>query len=230
MKQDAKPAAPPPPKSRAPEMLLIAAVAASSFAIGAVFGFTLGLLATRTGKDLVESVQRSERPAIVSSTRRVDRERFFIRYPANWKVDVTDDDYNPDHLFAIQSPGQAFVMFAFYKHPSELSELLEAQADDFAKIIDDMKRTDFDNWGFYSGKGALLKGKIMGSPATVRVFAHSTGRTSFVVVEQRFDDHLAMVKPGFDLIEESFRLKEKKAEEQDNKLDGEDKENGDSGR
>ena len=90
--------------------VLVAAVILS-LVIGGIAGFVLGIASTRAGKAFIRGMVEAEKNAEVTHPQKLVREKFELEYPSNWKIDAEDKDYDPDHMFSIDSPGNAFVMF-----------------------------------------------------------------------------------------------------------------------
>jgi len=178
--------------------------------VGGAVGFLLGLGATKAGKAFLNELASEEAPADVANPQEISRPHFALKFPGNWKVDADDEDYDPDQLFSIDSPGSSFVMLAITDVPMDPAEQVQAQVESFVpKVIRDPARTPFSRWGNYAGKGLLLKGKmILGLPGGLRVFSHSSESRSFVVVESYYDEDLEDVGPGFKLIESTFELRD----------------------
>lgn len=180
-----------------------------SLAIGGVVGFGAGVVAVKAGRDLFVGMFASERAATVATPTTVDRPSFVFQHAGNWRVDATDKDYDADHSFSVETPGQSFVMFQIAEGDLEPKAVVETHAAlQMAKVIKQATRTSFTKWGAYTGEGALLTGKHLGlTPGTVRIFAFRVGERTYTVVESTYDDDRANVEPGFRLIERSFRVK-----------------------
>ena len=154
----------------------------------------------------MEDMFSDEAPADVSRPRQMVRESFRLHYPGNWRIDSADGDYDPDHLFSIDSPGSSFAMFILFDFSSEPKENLDEQVQQFSKLIKTSESSRFQSWGKFKGHGVHLQGHLLGMKGGVKIFSHSSSHRSFVVVNQYFDEDLAHVKPGFDLIESTFEL------------------------
>ena len=176
------------------------------FIAGIVTGFFLGVWSTEVGSDFLEDLASEEEPADVDHPKKIVREGFRLEYPGNWQIDTADADYDPDHLFSIDSPGSVFVMFIMIDLPTDPSDNVEEQVGQFSKLIAHPVKSPFQRWGVFSGEGVLLKGRILGMKAGVRIFSHSAEDKSFIVVHQYFDEDLTDVEPGFKLIERTFQL------------------------
>ncbi len=176
--------------------------------LGGTVGFFLGVYSTEIGKELLEDILTSEEPADVSRPQTISRKTFKMQYPGNWKLDTKGEDYDPDHLVQVRSPGSSFMMIILYDSSTDPKDNLEGQIETFVpSLFKDPKRIPFKKWGRYSGEGVDLKGKVvLGIPqGGVRLFSHSSKSISFVVVEY-YDDDIAYVRPGFRLIESTFKL------------------------
>lgn len=138
----------------------------------------------------------------------IQRDGFSLSYPADWKIDTEDEDYDPDALFSIDSPdGENMIMFIIFTAAVDPDDLLEAQVDAFSgELVKNPGITTFDSWGKYKGKGKLLKGKLLGVfSGFVRIFVYGDEHKTMLVVEQCYDKaYAAGLKKDYDLIAASF--------------------------
>jgi hypothetical protein len=152
-----------------------------------------------------------EPPADVEHPRTLARDRFQLDYPGNWMIDADADDYDPDHLFSIDSPGSCHVTLILLDARVGARTSLDAHVEAFVpELLKDPTRTPFSRWGAYEGEGVVLAGKILGAlPGSLRLFAHddADGERTLNVVEFCYDDDMRAVRPGFELIERSFLLR-----------------------
>jgi hypothetical protein len=174
---------------------------------GLVAGFFLGVASTKMGEDLLESLVSDEQPADVANAVRLDRDGFRLDYPANWRVDKKDEDYDPDHLFTIESPGSAFVMFILGALDSDPGETLKMQREQHEKMMSDASFEPFPTYAGLAGKGATMKGRVLGIPTTIRIFTCNRDGTTVIMTEHCPDEDLKHVRAGFELVEKSFALK-----------------------
>ncbi|MBN2433603.1 MAG: hypothetical protein JXQ27_19215 [Acidobacteria bacterium] len=198
--------------------MLIVAVIVSLMA-GGVIGFFLGIASTKAGARSLSDIVEQEAPAKTDNPTRLVRDRFELLYPANWTMDVVDEDYDPDQMFAIESPGAAFVMFVFGDMETDPVESLQTQIDGFSKLMAESAIQPFENYGKLPGKGAVLQGRILGTKVTVKAFACYSQGMTVIIVQQYPDKDFRYVKDGLILIEESFVLKPSKQEHTPNKPD-----------
>lgn len=184
------------------------AVAILFLVIGLVLGFVGGIGATKAGSAFLEDLVSSEAPADVSHAGSYVRPGFSFEYPGNWKVEAEPPEYEPDHHVSIESPGSCMLMLLVFDTPIDPADSVQAQIDAFVpRLLSAPARTPFTTWGKYTGRGMLLKGKLLGlNEGSVRVFSHADDRRSFTAVEQCFDEDMKQVKPGFDQVESSFAL------------------------
>jgi hypothetical protein len=157
-----------------------------------------------------EGLAETEEKADVRSTRPFVRERFQFEYPGNWTIDEADEDYDPDHLFSIDSPGSCTLSVIVFDAAISAKTSLDGQVEAFVpRIVNQPVQTPFTRWGAYDGEGVALAGKILGvMPGNIRIFAHESQREAltFTIVEFCFDEDLPLVRPGFELIERTFAL------------------------
>lgn len=137
----------------------------------------------------------------------IKRDKFSLKYPAAWKIDTEDEDYDPDALFSIDSPdGENMIMFVLFDASMDAEELLKTQMDAFtAEVLKKPEVITFDTWGKYKGKGKILKGKLLGVySGFVRIFVFSDDNKTLMVVEQCSDKDYTELKKDYDLIASSF--------------------------
>ena len=179
--------------------------------VGCGGGFVLGMLATKGGASAIAGMFATEQKADVGTTKSVSRDKFRFDYPGNWSIDTADEDYDPDSLFSVDSPGNCYVQFIVYDSAVDADEMVENQVEAFVpKLIKDPKRTRFVEWGAHEGSGVTLEGKILGvTPGSIRVFGAKSDEkdVAFTAVEMCFDDDMAQVRPGFELVRRTFELK-----------------------
>ena len=135
---------------------------------------------------------------------------FTLTYPSTWRVDEKNKKYNPDHYVPIyDAPGDAMVIFLVSAGSLDPAETLEDRVKDQSENLTNVKRTDFTRWGKYDGKGAVLHGKMIEEGnATLRIFSFNAGMKTFVITEYFLDDQKQMLAPGYQTIENSFRVME----------------------
>ncbi len=177
---------------------------------GGALGFGGGVASVKAARDFFGSLSRIEQRANVATRRSLNRPGFRFDYPGNWKLDSDDADYDPDHCFSIDSPGQSVIMFLIADSEADAKRRLETHvAAQLAKTMKDAKRTAFDHWGRYQGEGALLSGRYVGfTQGTIRIFVFAAGGRTYTIVQSTYDDDRANVEPGFRLIEQSFQVKD----------------------
>ena len=140
----------------------------------------------------------------------INRTAYMLHYDASWHVDSSDNDFSFDSYFSLDTrSNNGAVTFFIFDTPTDPAEHIEAQVKAYlAKIMKNGSVTYFEKWGSFSGKGALIKGKLLGSfSGEIRVFSYSNNNLSFLIVSQLFDEDKPMDQPGLDLIEKTFRLK-----------------------
>ena len=187
--------------------LAIAITAVISLAIGAIGGFLVGVRTGEFTDEFLEGMVEDERPAEVADPKTLSREAFELRHPSNWRIDTEDPDYDPDHMFSIESPGTTFTMFIFGTAALDPEEHLKEQVAGQKELYGDPTVASFRRYGRYKGHGAELRGRIFGIRSTTRVFSFSRGGTSVVIVQQYPDEDARHVREGLKLIETSFALR-----------------------
>ena len=190
---------------KVPVSILIVSIIIALLSGGAI-GFLLGIASTKAGAAFLAGLADEEAPAQTDAPIRLARERFELSYPENWTIDTADEDYDPDHMFSIESPGTAFVMFAFGEIETVPADSLQNQVDAFSKLMGTPEIQPFDSFGKIQGCGAILRGTILGQKCTVKAFAcYAEGMTA-IIVQQYPDEDIQYVQDGLALIEASFTL------------------------
>lgn len=186
---------------------IISAFAVGMF-LGGVGGFSVGVVSTDFGKKIVRELNSVEEQAKITTPKTITRKGFTLNHPANWAVDTSMDDYDPDTYFDINSPGGSWVMFMIYDFESVPKEDTESQVENYKNYVGKATKTTFQRWGKYTGYGVELKGKLSGiTPGRVRIFTYSNALKSFTVIEQQYDADARKTQPGLNLIESTFNLK-----------------------
>lgn len=188
-----------------PSVLVVVVVI--SLVVGGIAGFFLGIAASGAGKAIIQGIAAEEQNAEVSHPTKLAREKFELQYPSNWKINTEDEDYDPDQMFSINSPGNTFVMFVIGSGEMEAEDTLQIQIKQFEKLISSPTINRFESYGSLTGKGATLKGKTMGVRLTVKLFAFHQDDLNMMITQQCPDDDLKPVQPGLTLIENSFHIK-----------------------
>jgi len=173
-------------------------------------GFFAGVMSVKGGRDFIAGLVKTEQKASVGSPITVERPAFRFQHAGNWKIDVADKDYDADHNFSVETPGQSFVMIQIADGILEPRAVVETHTElQTAKIVKQATRTPFTRWGAYTGEGVLLRGKLLGlMQGSVRIFSFRSGESTYTVVESTYDEDRASVSPGFELIERSFHVKQ----------------------
>ncbi len=165
---------------------------------GKIFQLALGLCLLLSGT------------AIAQETKKIDREKFSLQYPATWAIATEDEDYDPDALFSIDAPDEEnFVMFFFFDMEIDADEMIDLQVEAFtAELLKNPTNTSFTSWGGLKGKGAHLKGEFLGMfPGNIRIFVHATENRSMLVVEQYYDTNADEIRKKLKVISDSFAFK-----------------------
>lgn len=139
----------------------------------------------------------------------IKRDSFSVKYPTGWTIDTEDPDYDPDALFSFDSPdGNNMIMFIIMGMTIDPDEMLEQQVTEFQKqLIKKPEITPFTQWGNYTGKGKILRGKLMGVlKGFVRIFVYTDNGKAMLVVQQCYDDDFKTLEKDYTLIEQSFRF------------------------
>lgn len=109
-------------------------------------------------------------------------------------------------MFSIDSPGNAFAMFNIGSIEINPEENLQIYIQKFEKLMSDPVIVRFERYGRFSGKGVILKGKIMGIRTTTKLFTFNQKDVTVMITQQCPDEDLKDVQAGLNLIENSFSL------------------------
>lgn len=153
------------------------------FVVGCGVGFAAGVFSVQSARQFLVGLFASERPAAVTQPIAVERPAFRFEFPGNWSVDTKDSDYDPDHMFSVDSPGQSFVMFVIADGEVEPKTAVDEHASaQMARMMKDGRRTPLTTWGGRSCEGALISGKHLGlAPGTIRVFSFRERQKTFTI-------------------------------------------------
>lgn len=177
-----------------------------SLAVGLGIGFLAGVAATDFGRDFLEGITTSERPALIDEPKLLRRPRFRLSYPENWRIAAAEADYDPDTNFSIDSPGSAYIIFLIGHGETDPAENVQHQVDAYRQLMPRLTTEQFSDFGRYSGAAVKMKGRMFGIPTTVCAYSFCREGLTFIVVEQCPNEDLQHVEPGFDLIRKSFRV------------------------
>jgi hypothetical protein len=143
-----------------------------------------------------------------SGSQTITRKRFALSYPKNWLLEDTDSDYDPDHLFTIDGPDSAFATFTIIDEALDPDAAVEKMVESYrTRMPGASEGPGFSEWGAYRGLGRMLSGPFAGMNIRVRVFAHASRSMTVIVVEFAAEEDLEAARPGFELVESSFRLR-----------------------
>ncbi len=198
----------PKPRGSSTSVWLIVVLMGSAFVAGAGVGFFAGVFSVEEARDFFAESMTDERQAEVVKTHRIERDAFELQYPGNWEIDCEEFDFDLDWYFSIDSSGHSYVAIWFWDEEADEETQVQAQIDEFSDLLSDVKTTRFKKWGQYAGEGAEIRGRMFGLSCKVRAFCHSDNDRAFTIVEFTYDEDEAMTRPGFDLIERTFHLKE----------------------
>jgi hypothetical protein len=209
---------PPPPRGGTSPLVIVLIVLAAVFLLGLGTCAGLFFLVKRMPAPVVVASAVSPVTAPTTSgagsggsftATTIDRPGYSMSYPSNWTVDTADKDYDPDAYFAIDESEGCTIMFFFFDVKGEPEKHVQAQVDAQTKrVMPNPSLAPFTTWGRYQGKGTTMTGRMKPlGQGTIRIFSHAGKSKTFDAVEFCFDDDLPDAKPGFEMIESSFKLK-----------------------
>ncbi len=141
---------------------------------------------------------------------KLDRTHYKMNYAGDWKVDSSDKDFDWDSYFTLDSKSASgFISMFIFDTGIDVKNAVDQQIKaHLEKTMKDGSVTLFENWGNYKGKGANIKGELMGSfKGNINIFSYSTDSSGFIAVYQIMDSNSETDLPGIDLIKSSFHLK-----------------------
>jgi len=120
----------------------------------------------------------------------INRPAYMLHYDASWNIDSSDSDFNFDSYFSIDTrSNNGAVSFFIFDTPTDPAEHVKAQVKaHLAKVMKNGSVTYFEKWGSFSGKGALIKGKLLGNfSGKIPLVSYSNNNFTF------FNIHLLFV-------------------------------------
>ena len=151
--------------------------------------------------DSLKIQQTKELAVDLSKVKTIDESWFTVSCPEQWQTESPDEE----RMF-ITTPGQQYIMFQHIKN-ADVS-VFNSELEKMRKIIQMESFEQFGEWGQYHGQGMLLKGKLgKVYPGKIMVFYCKKGESAFLLTEVRYDEHEPVIKPGLDLLAETFKYK-----------------------
>ena len=142
--------------------------------------------------------------------KKIDRAMYGVAYPDDWTLDEKDEDFDLDHFFSIDAPGNCHVSVFLFDTKIDAKQHLEIQTKKMNEKVfkDPATETPFSTWGSLSGTGVELHGRMKPvGKGRIRNFVHAEGARSVLTIEFCFDEELPKSQPGFDAIAGSFHFK-----------------------
>jgi hypothetical protein len=140
------------------------------------------------------------------------RSCFTLKYPAAWKVNEKDKEYDPDHFFIIEASSGAMILFDIVDELRDPSAVLSERMRLHGERLKTTAHKEFDTWGLYKGRGGELHGSAWGGSLrdstgeSYRAFVFNNGGKTFTVVESYSDKDEERLAPAYKAVEESFRV------------------------
>lgn len=186
--------------------------------VGAGLGYLLGSMSGGAIMELVsgrphvaEDFQRPRSGRVPRETKIFARDAFRFKFSTEWKIDDRDEDFDPDHRFTVSTAGSSMIIFVIHKCQRDLGDLLEDCLVAHKKNIRGGSTAEFKKWGEHVGRGIILSGKFQGvKKTTLRLFAFQAAGKTFMITEYAPADEWNDSAPGFELIEDSFEILERR--------------------
>jgi len=192
--------------------VLISAVVFLS--LGFSVGFIVGVFSTKGGQefaqefaqDFATEVTAIERPADLDNPKRIMQQRILLKHPGNWRVDVDEEEYDPETYFTIYSPGQSYISFEIWHEKIDAEELLRDYVNYYRDEFEMRPGKTSDSWGSYEGVGTQLTGSTLGEKHHIRIFCYESENTSFRITESFDEAGRRHTAKGYKLVESTFEL------------------------
>jgi hypothetical protein len=140
----------------------------------------------------------------------IDRPLYKMRYADGWTIDSSDEDFDMDSYFTLDSKsGNGFISMFVFNTGIDAKDAVQKQIDaHLSKTMKGGQVSKFQIWGNYKGEGANINGKLMGAfKGNINIFSFSTDTTGFIAVYQILDSEKEKDLPGVEQIKSSFKLK-----------------------
>ena len=140
----------------------------------------------------------------------IERPAYIMQHFANMTIDSTDEDFNFDSYFTLNTTSDnGTVNFFIFEGPIDVKDAVKRQMDAFlSKVVTNEKVVKYNTWGSYNGEAAVITGTLMKvMDGEVKIFAFSGKKYSFLVVSQILEEDRVKDTPGLKLIESTFKLK-----------------------
>ncbi|MEE9294337.1 MAG: hypothetical protein V3W34_05135 [Phycisphaerae bacterium] len=160
------------------------------------------------GATVAAALTGGPEPPDLSNWETISRSGFRLRYPANWWVNDDEEAYDRDHYFTIEPMQFALVTFHFRDEPSDPAKQSAAAFEHQKKTFEGVGHKSFGEWAGHSGAGIEYIGAEEGAAYRIRIFSASSSTRSFTVVEWAYMYDEDVVEPGFQMIRDSFVLKD----------------------
>lgn len=182
--------------------------------LGFLAGFMVGVFSTERGQELAQGfaqefaneVTAYERPADLDNPKRIMQQRFLLKHPGNWWVDVDEEGYDPESYFTIYSPGRSYSSFEIWHENFDAKEQHDNYVNYYRDECDMKSVRTFDNWAGYDGVGTQLTMSSFGEKYHVRVFCYESENMSFRITESYDSAGRRDTARGYKLIESTFEL------------------------
>ncbi|MHC4452104.1 MAG: hypothetical protein ACYS0E_18510 [Planctomycetota bacterium] len=150
---------------------------------------------------LVIDMEREE-PADVENTLECSWRGYSFRYPGNWRFESVLPDFGPDPGISVEAIGSAIFFLVGLDEESSLTEVVR----EWEEQIRNPERTAISRWGDLHGEGTRYVGPHvkLKLPMEIVVFRPASTETPFALMEMHALEEADLVKPGFELIRNSF--------------------------
>ncbi len=164
-------------------------------------------LRRNVAEGLIVDVERKQ-PADVETTKVASQGGLSFQYPGNWRLQDLEEGVDSKTNFSVEGMNSAICIFMVRNDG-------EPPIDDIMKLTNGQRKqikadieTPFNRWGPLSGEGRLLRGTIInGLPIETSVFRCTPAPgTTVAVIQSRLDEDHDDAKPGFELIQRTFKL------------------------
>ena len=159
-------------------------------------------------QQIVSGTFEVSQPADIRHTTEMTNRYFSMQYPGNWRIDTADPNYDPDKYFDIHAPAQGMVVVRVFAPHAIPQQAVGTIVENMRKFVVNGKESRFESWGPHKGYGLQLQGFAFAGNARVRAFGLGNSQASVVIVEMRYDEDEVNNRNGYDLIAQTFKLKD----------------------
>ncbi len=146
--------------------------------------------------------------ANITNTKHFENASFALEYPGNWDMDLSDDFHDYESLIWIDAISDAYIWFSIYEPTGSLEEEFDATLSDFRADYGKTAMTGSaaNTWAGFACFGKTGSFTYEGTRYDVQIIVIPIGdEMNADIVTVWNPKMLEYTRPGFDLIERTFR-------------------------